>query len=376
MSMISHLVSPLSKGLFHRAVIESGPLGLPFNQYGEDNKYYRQFVQNAGCMNAARVAECLRSQKLETLIEIQENINIIPLPKPIHYILPWMPTYGNDEIPFHPYLAYKNGNIESKVPLLAGSNKEDGRPFIYAAVDFELDWAAYDLTLLALFGTHVSPGQEELGNESRGHPIESTRSACRLPKDWPDASLTFFVFSSLSQTLRIAEMYTNYSNPEDNRIAMQQLATDYLFTCSARFVAQSYKRAGLPVFTYNFGYGFTSTFWGPYTFCCEGHSCHGVELPFVFDLFAEPSMSYMKRTKTDEYVGRNTQAYWIDFVKAKEINGSSVLSSGAAAGAPWTQFDDQMQQWINITEDAPSMTGDFKKAECDMWDQIGYMLWQ
>ena len=84
----------------------------------------------------------------------------------------------------------------------------------------------------------------------------------------------------------------------------------------------------------------------------------------------------MKRTKTDEYVGRNTQAYWIDFVKAKEINGSSVLSSGAAAGAPWTQFDDQMQQWINITEDAPSMTGDFKKAECDMWDQIGYMLWQ
>ena len=35
-----------------------------------------------------------------------------------------------------------------------------------------------------------------------------------------------------------------------------------------------------------------------------------------------------------------------------------------------------MQQWINITEDAPSMTGDFKKAECDMWDQIGYMLWQ
>jgi len=34
----THLVSPWSKGLFKKAVIESGPIGLPFNQYGQKNK--------------------------------------------------------------------------------------------------------------------------------------------------------------------------------------------------------------------------------------------------------------------------------------------------------------------------------------------------
>ncbi|QDZ24917.1 type B carboxylesterase [Chloropicon primus] len=328
MSVISHLVSPLSKGLFHRAIVESGPLSIPFIQYGRDNKYYTQFIEDAQCLDAQNVTECLRSKKLETLVDIQESIVVVPLPQPIHYVLPWMPTYGNEEIPIHPYLAYKNGEMQSKVPLLTGSNREDGRPFIYAAVGFPLDYEAYDLALFALFGTHM---------------------------------------------FRVAQMYAKYTG-EDNRIALQQLATDYLFTCPSRFMAKSFRAQGLPTFTYNFGYGYTSDFWGPYAFCCEGHSCHGVELPFVFDLFAEPSMKYLKRTRSDEELGLHTQSYWIDFVTAKSLDESSVLKPKSQV--PWPQFDQQSRVWMNFTDTMPNVTAGFRTEACDMWDEIGYLLWQ
>ena len=126
-------------------------LGNFFFSFFRSPKYYEQFVRDSNCIGAARVAECLRSLSIERIVEVQENIAVIPVPKPIHYLLPFMPTFGLPEVPFHPYLAFKTGNF-LPVPLLVGSNREDGRPFIYAAMDFPLDVEAYDLALLGLFG--------------------------------------------------------------------------------------------------------------------------------------------------------------------------------------------------------------------------------
>ena len=129
-------------------------------------KYYEQFVRDSNCIGAARVAECLRSLSIERIVEVQENIAVIPVPKPIHYLLPFMPTFGLPEVPFHPYLAFKTENF-LPLPLLVGSNREDGRPFIYAAMDFPLDVEAYDLALLGLFGLK----ELQVGSHSLPHSL-------------------------------------------------------------------------------------------------------------------------------------------------------------------------------------------------------------
>ena len=330
-SVISHLVSPLSQKLFHKAIIESGPLALPFNQYKNPNKQYTEFVNDANCIEAQYVAQCLRSKSVESLLEIQENMVVIPFPHPFHFLLPWMPTYGNEEIPYHPYLAFKSGNF-NKVPLIAGSNVEDGRPFIYSALNFTLNKVEYELILGTLFGVNAP---------------------------------------------RVLGYYA--SNDIDNREIFSQLATDVIMTCGARFIAESYHKAKLPAFAYTFGYGFVSTFWGPYSPFCEGHSCHGGELPFVFDLFAEKSMRHLVHIITDELMGNVMNDYWIDFVK-KDISSEKPRFQPADASGPslpdWAQYNGTTQNWMNFTTPTPDLTKDFRKKECDLWDDIGYMYWQ
>ena len=176
-------------------------------------------------------------------------------------------------------------------------------------------------------------------------------------------------------------MYYNETSIQDNRNALVQIVTDELFTCGARFIAKSYReQKKIPVFAYNFGYGFVSKFWGPYAFCCEGHACHGAELPFVFDLFAEPSMSYMHRHKADESVGAKTNAYWVEFIKTKDVDETTRL--GPKGLVPWPQYDPMGEQvWMNLTATTPNTTTpntttNFRREECDMFDEFGYMLWQ
>ena len=230
-SVIGHLVSPWSKGLFHKAIIESGPLALPFNQYNSPNKFYDKFVTDAHCEGAQYVAECLRSMPVETLLKIQEHITIIPFPHPFHYLLPWMPTYANAEMPFHPYLAFKGGEF-NKVPFIAGANEEDARAFIYAALDFALPKSAFEAILTALFGT---------------------------------------------QTWSVLSMYE--AQEDDNREVFSQIGTDLIMTCGARFIADSFRKQNVPAFVYTFGYRFWSSFWGPYGPFCNGESClHGIIL--------------------------------------------------------------------------------------------------
>ena len=123
---------------------------------------------------------------------------IIPLPHPIHYILPWMPTFGVEELPLHPFLAFKSG-VFNQVPLLAGANREDSRPFIYAALqDIPLNIEEFELAVMGLFGSHGF------------------------------------------EVLKLYDKYTNRTG--DNRDALVQVGTDLLFTCGVRFIVQMFEK--------------------------------------------------------------------------------------------------------------------------------------
>ncbi|MEW6200622.1 MAG: carboxylesterase family protein, partial [bacterium] len=61
MSVGIHLASPLSKGLFNKAIIESGPVFMLNKTAEEEEKIGIKIAEKAGCKDPATVADCLRA---------------------------------------------------------------------------------------------------------------------------------------------------------------------------------------------------------------------------------------------------------------------------------------------------------------------------
>jgi len=72
MSVCTLMVSPLSEGLFHRAVNMSGPCQMMKN-YDQAVQRSETMVENLGCDDSDDVTECLRSLPFEDFVKKDEN---------------------------------------------------------------------------------------------------------------------------------------------------------------------------------------------------------------------------------------------------------------------------------------------------------------
>ena len=146
-SVMCHLVSPLSQGLFSKAIIESSPLALPFSKK-KDNRFYSKFVSLSNCKDSKDVKTCLRALSSESIVKIMDDTanDIFPFPNPDIIPMPWTPSIGTVELPEHPYISMKNKQM-SKVPVLVGGNLEDARIFVYGFANFTLSPLEYYLTI-------------------------------------------------------------------------------------------------------------------------------------------------------------------------------------------------------------------------------------
>jgi para-nitrobenzyl esterase len=121
LSVSQHLASPLSDGLFHRAIVQSGAYELDTPTLAAAEARGLQVAAGAGCPN--QTASCLRSLSVETLLAnpgpsppAQANVDGIVLPRSIRGAL-------------------ESGKF-NKVPVLQGST-QDEFTYFYAQL-FEL----------------------------------------------------------------------------------------------------------------------------------------------------------------------------------------------------------------------------------------------
>ena len=71
--------------------------------------------------------------------------------------------------------------------------------------------------------------------------------------------------------------------PSDYRDWFSVLGSDFVIDCPTRNVSNIYAAHGLDTYFYNFNHSWeVPGLWGPNMTFCEGHSCHGGELPFDF----------------------------------------------------------------------------------------------
>jgi para-nitrobenzyl esterase len=116
-SVVAHLASPTSSGLFHKAVIQSGPAGADTKEASYAKG--KALVESAGCTNSDPAAEvaCMRAAPVMALMG---NGSL---------------TIDGVTLTSSPNEVITSGKF-NKVPVLQGSNLYEGRALAYPNFDF------------------------------------------------------------------------------------------------------------------------------------------------------------------------------------------------------------------------------------------------
>lgn len=134
-SVCMHMVSPGSKGLFQRAIIESGPCDSA-DPEAKATAQGATFVDKLGC-GGADVLSCLRGKPVEDVMAA--------LPASNDFLggdVRWFPVVDGLDLPDRPGELLAAGSFE-KVPVLLGSNADEASLFFALAATTVADDAAF-----------------------------------------------------------------------------------------------------------------------------------------------------------------------------------------------------------------------------------------
>eukprot|EP00049_Salpingoeca_infusionum_P005664 m.95101 g.95101 ORF g.95101 m.95101 type:complete len:540 (-) comp13040_c0_seq1:1744-3363(-) len=329
-SVSFHLTSPQSKGLFQGAIVESSPYSLPLLSLKDAEKHYKQWTSETTCKTSDLA--CMRNLSPEAVVAAEVKAqNKIHLKEPLSMFFPWTPVTGNPDLPLTPLEAFDKGEY-AHVPVTIGNVAQEARMFVWDAFP-ALNKLEAEALVDVIFGGHHEP------------------------KD-------------------IYEQYPFPQNPGSNydyRNWISPLASDFIIDCSSRNVSRVLARDGVPVQRYRFNHAWSVRgVWGPLYPFCEGHACHGVELPFVFNSI-ELFKNY-KFTQGEAALGQQLSAYWAAFA------GSKTAAQKLANDPAWTPYkpgtDDTFVFQASNTTTTSMMQTKFRTAFCDFWDKSpkGYVF--
>jgi len=261
-SVLAMMTSPLSKGLFQKAIIESGGgRGLFPTRYLSKSLPNRPSAEQIGIESAKKAGissegkDALTALRALSADQVVDGLNMASMNSPTYA----GPMIDGKLLVEEPEAAFLGGR-QAKIPLIAGANSSD-------------------------IGFSPAKSREELFG-----PFGPDRSSAEKAYD-ENAKAEF-------DALRSA------------------MAADRMMVEPARFVVQTQRTAGQPAFEYRFSYVAESMRkqW-------KG-APHATEIPFVFDTVNEKYGSAL--TTADEDMARAVNAYWAAFVKAGTPSAASL----------------------------------------------------
>lgn len=303
-STCMHLVSPASEGLFQSAVIESGPCDNA-TTLEEANTQGAAFITALGCDGEADVPACLRSKPVE------EVLAALPTSPDFFFgdQASWFPVVDGVTLPKTPGELLAAGQF-SKVPVILGSNGDEGSIFIYLAgdaakVETDAEFEAFVEGLLP------------------GHGAD-------IVANYPSA---------------------DYGSPQ---AAATAALGDAVFVCAARRTARALSAAGVDTFLYHFTFKPGSTLLG------DLGSFHSAEVKYVFGNPTQLLPGALSEEETT--LSESIMGYWSRHADKGDPNGEGALE--------WPSYSAATDQSLHLDTTLSTETG-LKKDLCDFWDTIG-----
>lgn len=334
-SVTYHVTADASQGLFARAIVESNPIGLRLREPKETAELGQRVVDAAGCAKAQDVSSCLRGVNAFDLMDAAKKA-ALERPGSLGYdfILPWVPVAdGNDDntTALQPFNALISDEGAGRVPLIMGVSSEDMRVFVYEG----LRCASID---------DVQTGKCMKLRESEYYAIVRA-------------------FTPGERAFREAlQEYKPETPDEKYKDVLSRLGNDLLFTCPVRALARAAASASAvdpsrhPIQMYIYSHVWSFEGWGDvYSAACDGHACHGGELPFVFG--GTETLAGFQPSADERSMGEEASDLWVSFAR----HGSAWRGYGRDGGV--------LVMDRNATTPRFPMVAGWRDAYCDFWEE-------
>ncbi|XP_043072514.1 cAMP-regulated D2 protein [Puntigrus tetrazona] len=323
-SVCLHLMMRSSESLFRHAAIQSLPFSLPLKTRWDAVKLGWDFAKLTNC--SAFDLPCLRSLSSHDVLnaQVESGSKIINPFRFLEVFETWGPFIDGELIREQPITAFQTGHWQSYKPVILGTTSEEGVTFVYNIFNRSVSTLECVLYTAAIFKQHA---------------------------------------------LKILHKYIPFYRDQDRRVMLSQIVTDYMFLCPTRFSARSGVKAGGAVWLYVFDHAPSDhNIWEGLPFCYN-HTCHGAELPFLFD--SAPSTNFTL-TPEETLLANRMACYWGTFAHTGNPNSRSEQTHFCSQQRlpVWPRYT-ASEGWpiLNLTLPSHPQHGD-RDHFCDFWDRL------
>ncbi len=266
-SVCMHVISPQeTKGLFEKAIIQSGGCAAPLHSLAQGNAFGQKVAALAGCTDEKTELACLRAKPVETLLQAGVKASGGDL-------MSFAPLVGAQTVPLQWNAAFAAGRYVN-VPVMNGGTRDELR--LYVAYDIQagekIDDATYPAALKTVYGDNAET----------------------VLKEYPRAAYS-------SAPAALGSVMSDF-NPEVGLNNCLYLDAAKLMTRHEPVYELEFADPNAPAVTADPGF--------------EMGAVHSSELPYLFPHFdnttslAGPELSPDSQKLSDQLV-----AYWTSFVK-------------------------------------------------------------
>ncbi|XP_072043225.1 acetylcholinesterase-like [Amphiura filiformis] len=334
-SVSCHVLSPLSSGLFSRAIMQSGVASSPFFT-GTDRSHIAKRASNlgklVGCVNdtSKRLVECLRNVHVEDLVNASAMIHetwVLSNGPSIN--IPWSPVNDGHFLSKDPTTMLKEGLVNNKVDLMAGQHsheamlpimaflKDPSEPYINATI-FE--------TILTISKT----------NQAIAQPI--IRQAMNL-------------------------VYIDDITKEQNYLnTFIQIHGDHVYVCPTDAFLRASENADSNMYLYHLTHHpSASIFNTPWS-----GACHADELVFIFGAHFHPESPF-NLTEEEAKMSMQMMKFWSNFAKTGNPNKESEAEEEISSDLRWPKFTSSNPSYKNMSLLMNNGRA-LKAKECRFWN--------
>ncbi|XP_004583976.2 cocaine esterase-like isoform X2 [Ochotona princeps] len=289
-SVSSHVLSPMSQGLFHGAIMQSGAAVMP-GFIASSSEMISSVVANlSGCgqVDSETLVSCLRAKSEEEMLEMTKAFKVISA------------VVDGIFLPRHPYELLASADFQP-VPSIIGVNND------------EYSW------ILPKF-LETRDLQKEMDRAAVEMLIHQNSEEWMLPP-------------GIEEPL-VNEYLGDNKHPKTLMAQYQEMMTDALFVMPALHVTH-FQRSHAPVYFYEFQHSpnFMKDLRPP-----SVKADHGDELFFFFrSIFFETKVTL---TEEEELLSRRMMKYWANFARTGNPNGE---------GLPHWPVLDQEEQYLQLS---------------------------
>lgn len=358
-SVCWHLASPLSAGLFHAAILESGTCDSAafFMPYELSRNWTNTFVGMVGCnpdANSSTVMSCLRALPTGKIMgdileaksaDVAGNVGQLrsayedlmasgatqwgytPLLFPL---MSWGATIDGVSLLDMPLNQIASGNY-NKVPAIQGTNNDEGTIFVPAMP-------------LIIPGIHWPTQSGDL-----------------------EIAMNYIFGGNQTTVGGIISLYpqSNYASAE---ATFNVILRDYMFVCPARRALSAMNAAGASTWLYHWDYQgdwIDDLLFGDY---------HSAELEFVF---ANQWPPIMHMFSLNDYTMANTvDTYWNNMVWYHNPNGNESVTDSVSRRTQlkdeefWAEYSPEQNRQNMVLAVPTRVEQDYFESQCEFWDSV------